>query len=386
MKTTLRFYIRPEYKNQNNRVPVYADLRIDTKRERFSINMFVQINAWDPIRQEVRKSDPFSIHFNKKIHAYTNRFFNIENQCLIEGKRITVFEFRQKLLNESEESPSLIEFMEKHIIQVTGILAYDTIRSYKSQLNRLKEFRKDLSFDSVDYQFLKEYEAWLIKTRGYKINSIAKAMRVLKLIMSEATKQKLFRKEDPFKTYKIKQVDGDRESLTIDELQTLMNIFYSEKLKEGHQNVLRAFLFECNTGLRYSDLKSLKMKHIKKTETGQFYIAKHQNKTDNRVFIPLTSFATSQLPTNAFENQNVLKVYTNQYYNRELKKVISDAGINKVITTHCARHTFAMISLENDTSLQMTSSMLGHTKITTTQVYSKPTLKNKIKEIQKWNK
>lgn len=385
MKISIRFYIRPEYLKPDNRVPIYADLRVDTKRERFSLDMFVQITAWDGINKKVKKTDPFAIHLNKLIQAYIARFYYIKNQCSIEGVRLTAFEFRQKLQNESSTRISLTDFFNKHIDQITGVLAPDTVKSYKSQLNRLKEFKKDISFDSLSYQFLREYESWLIKEKDYGINSIAKSMSILKIIIREAAKCKVYKGDDPFMSYKIKAVEGNRESLTIDELSKLEDLYNLNSLTKGHQNVLKAFLFECHTGLRYGDMKTLKMKDIKKTAEGAAYIEKDQNKTDKKLIVTLTPFATSLLPEKYFEKQNVLTVYTNQYYNRELKKVISIAGIKKNITTHSARHTFAMVSLELGIPLPLISSLMGHTKIGTTQIYGKPTLNTKIKEMSKWN-
>ncbi|MDY0103213.1 MAG: site-specific integrase [Lentimicrobium sp.] len=385
MKTSIRYYIRPEYQTPDNRVPIYADLRVDSKRERFSLDMFVLQTAWDKLHEKVRKTDPLSFHLNKRIEAFNSRFWDIKNQCVIDGIRLTAFEFKQKLRNETTSNISLIDFFSKHVDKITGVLAPGTVKSYSSQLNRLKEFRKDVSFDSLSYQFLKDYEFWLVKEKDYGTNSIAKTMAILKVIIREAGRCKVFKGDDPFMYYKIKQVEGNRESLTIDELSQLEKLFLTNKLKKGHHNVLKAFLFECHTGLRYGDLKSLKMKHIKKFEGGTLYIDKEQNKTDKKLIVPLTAFAINLLPGKYFENQKVLAVYTNQYYNRELKKVMMIAGIKKHITTHSGRHTFAMQSLERNIPLHVTSSLMGHTKVGTTQIYAKTTLNTKIKEVLKWN-
>lgn len=385
MKTSIRFYTRPEYLTADNRVPIYADLRIDSKRERFSLNIFVLQEAWDPVNTNVKRTDPLHIHLNKRISAYITRYWSITNQCLIEGIRLTAYEFRQRLMNKDPESLSFIDFFKKHIDQASGTLSPNTVKSYKSQLKMLNEFRKDISFDSISYQFLKEYESWLIKKRNYKLNSIAKTMSILKVIIREASRRKLFKGDDPFKSYKIRQVEGHRESLTIDELKKLEQLYIQKKLSNGQLNVLKAFLFECHTGLRYGDLKSLKMKHIKRVQDGTIYIEKDQNKTNKPLLVPLTNFAASLLPAKFFDKQNVMKVYVNQYYNRELKKIIAIAGIDKNITTHSGRHTYAMLSLEHNIPLHVTSSLLGHTKIGTTQIYAKTSLNTKIKEVSKWN-
>ena len=160
----------------------------------------------------------------------------------------------------------------------------------------------------------------------------------------------------------------------IAELESLEKLFAAGNLKATQYNVLRYFLFSCYTGLRYTDMKNFKFGMLQKVNynnSEKTIIKLEQHKTKNIVSIPVIEKAQQLIGKNYGEHQNVFKVLSNQKTNDRLKDVMKIANINKNITFHSARHTFATVAIEKGIPMEVISTLLGHTELKTTQIYAK---------------
>ena len=135
------------------------------------------------------------------------------------------------------------------------------------------------------------------------------------------------------------------------------------------------FLFCCYTGLAYADVYSLTTKEIVTGKEGKQWIVKARTKTHSLCNIPLLKPAIQILERYADfakAEGRLLPVPANQTMNDGLKEIAELCGINKQLTTHCARHTFATtVTLANNVSIENVSQMLGHSNIKMTQHYAK---------------
>lgn len=140
--------------------------------------------------------------------------------------------------------------------------------------------------------------------------------------------------------------------------------------------VRNIFLFSCFTGLAYSTIKKLKRNEIAAGVDGEQWIFTKRQKTDTSSRIPL--LPTSEKLLNKYKDHpycvkgNVLPILSNQKMNAYLKEIADVCGINKILTFHIARHTFATTdTLSNGVPIETVSKMLGHTNLRTTQHYAK---------------
>ena len=166
----------------------------------------------------------------------------------------------------------------------------------------------------------------------------------------------------------------DRSFLTEAELQDMAaKQFPTERL-----NYVRdIFLFSCFTGLAYADVKKLKRSEIRIGVDGEKWIFTKRQKTDTPSRIPLLPMA--QEITNRYQDyppcvnaDKLLPVLSNQKMNAYLKEIAGTCGINKNLTFHIARHTFATtVTLSNGVPLETVSKMLGHKSLKQTQHYAK---------------
>lgn len=138
-----------------------------------------------------------------------------------------------------------------------------------------------------------------------------------------------------------------------------------------------AFVFSCYTGLAYADISTLTHDNIVKGIDGEWWIKTFRTKTDTRTNIPLLPKAVEimekyQNHPYALAKNKVIPMSSNQKMNAYLKELAIICGIEKNLTYHLARHTFATtVTLTNGVPIESVSQMLGHTNIKTTQIYAK---------------
>ncbi len=184
--------------------------------------------------------------------------------------------------------------------------------------------------------------------------------------------------ENPFRlidaSEKIKAPESPREYLTIDEVKTLI------RTPCRKEEVKRAYLFSCYCGLRISDIEALRWSNII-WDGDQSHIEMVQQKTEAPLYLPLSRQALKWMPTRKEGKTTADRIFdlpSQAYGNLVLKAWASSAGITKKITYHTARHTFATMMLTLGADLYTTSKLLGHSEISTTQIYAK--IVNKKKE------
>ena len=227
--------------------------------------------------------------------------------------------------------------------------------------------------DQVDKDFCTAFAGYLQSARNLRVRNVSKPL-------AESTRKRLFAQfgallgkavrsgrlsENPIdlmdRADKPKAVPSARTYLTLDEIRLLYGC------PSGPERVRNAFLFSCFCGLRWSDVKSLTWEDIR-SEENHLVIAKQMEKTREWVVIPLNKEAASFLPPK--KGTFVFDLPSSTAANADLKRWARAAGIRKKVTFHTARHTFATLLLTLGADLYTTSKLLGHTNITTTQIYA----------------
>lgn len=254
-----------------------------------------------------------------------------------------------------------------------------THERYVTSLKHTKEFlewkynTQDIAIEKIDHAFITEYEFYLRSERKCANNTAVKYIKNFHKIINQCLANGWLDK-DPFANYKSKVKEVIREFLDEKEISDIIN----KNLHIERLEVVRdIFIFSCYTGLAYIDVKQLTPDHIAMGIDGEKWIFKNRQKTDTTSKIPLLPVALDIIKK--YENhplcvnQNrLLPIMSNQRMNSYLKEIATLCNINKDLTFHIARHTFATtITLTNGVPLETVSKMLGHTSIKTTQHYAK---------------
>jgi site-specific recombinase XerD len=137
------------------------------------------------------------------------------------------------------------------------------------------------------------------------------------------------------------------------------------------------FIFCCYTGFAYADLYKFERNAVMIGLDGNYWLSTNRQKTGTKEKVPLLPIALEIIDRYkeheyCVKYNKLLPVNSNQRYNNYLKELADVCGINKHLTSHIARHTFATtVTLANGVPIETVSAMLGHTSIRTTQIYAK---------------
>lgn len=356
-------------------------LRLTIGRQQTFIQLNIYSNPDHFKNGRITKDDQDYQSKNLLLGEYDRRVTNIIQNSRIEGWIINKHTFKSDLFNEAYGSDSFYDYVDEQIKRLTGKLTPGSLKNYKDQKNKLKSFRSELLIKDVDLSFIQSYESYLINERGNNKNTIIKSMTFIKTILNRALEKELI-KENPFKYHKLGRIEGHREFLNLKELNSLEELFYKKSLTRAQQNVLRYFLFCCYTGMRHIDIKKLIFTDIKEN----LFVKYKQTKTGDWVTVPLVEKSRSLIPKKLFKNQNVFRVVCNQPTNRHLKSIMKAAKIDKQISFHCARHTFATVSKSLGMEYDVISKILGHADRKTTMIYAKYETEFLAKEMLRWEK
>lgn len=261
-----------------------------------------------------------------------------------------------------------------------------TYGNWSSALKHLKNYcnGRDLAISEVDERFLEGFKEYLlnekISDRGRKLekNSALSYFNKVRAALKEAHRVKLIADNPMSRVKGIKEEETDRQYLVLEEIQRLTQIECDNPLMK------RAFLFSCMTGLRFSDIQNLEWRNVCFDENNGWILKFIIKKTKGLENLPINEQAVMLMGKRGKDNEKVFEgLEYSAYNNKKLHKWVEEAGIEKHITFHSARHTFATLQLTMDTDIYTVSKLLGHKNVKTTEVYAKVIYKKKINAVSK---
>lgn len=382
MKSTFRilFLARWELKKENGKVPLCARITIDGERVKFSLKAEVSSNIWDPKSGRAKGQTKEALQLNRYLDSIKGQMITHYHSLSEANEIVTASMLRAAFLGTNIKNNTLLtvfeEFNDRQEKLIGIDLAQSTFNKYDLTYRRLKEFIKvkmrknDILLCQVDRNFVMDFEAYLKIEYKLDTNSSEKLMRIFKRITTMCFKNGQMPK-DPFCEHKLKKVKKDRGYLTKSELEKIIDFKPDNKRLEKVRDI---FLFCCFTGFDYSTTAALMEKNIVMDDEGALWIETHRIKTGTPSKVKLLDIPLSILKKYELRRDGnfLLPVMSNAKYNLYLKEIASICGIEKRVTSHVARHTFATtVTYANGVSIESISKMLGHTKLSTTQIYAR---------------
>jgi len=379
----LLFFVRKNRILKSGEVSIQLRITVSGKTAEAAIGMNVNPDLWSDTGCAAigmsKKSKVINNHINH-IRAEIYEHYRI---LALEDKEITAISIKNAWLGIEEKPKMLVEVFQEHNENVKKLIGIDfaqaTHQRYETTLSHIKELlidnycENDIPINKVDYKFIADLELHLKTKRKCSHNTTTKYIKNFKKIIRIA-KANDWIKVDPFANHKFKLQKVDRGYLTESELE----IMKAKEFKvERLTSVRDIFLFACYTGLAYSDLKNLTAENLIEKSNGSLWIYTKRTKTGNQCHIPLISAAIALLEKYqhhpyCLEKKVLLPVYSNQKTNAYLKEIANLCEINKNLSSHLARHTFATtITLNNNVPIETVSKMLGHSSINMTKVYAR---------------
>ena len=379
----LFFFLKQPKNQKSDERYIYLRITVDGISKELSTKRMWNSARWDQAAGKAKGSKEETVKLNAYLDVYRTNVYNGKSVLINAGKDITAESLKNYLTGNGEEKRMLLDIFQKHIDEIKNLVgrdyAYKTYQKYRTTNEHAKSFIKwkyniaDLEIKDLDYEFVKDFSLWLKTIKNCNHNSTIKYVRTLKSVIIECIRKKWLR-EDPFSEFKMTVKETEIIPLYSEELTALRNKTFSINRLNLVKDI---FVFSCYTGLAYVDVSNLKRNQIVNGGDGQKWIMTKRQKTDTPQRVPLLPQALEiidkydQHPKCLNENF-ALPILTNQKMNAYLKEIADTCGIDKKLTFHIARHTFATtVTLTNGVPLETVSKMLGHKSIKQTQHYAK---------------
>lgn len=386
MKATFKvtFLLQKGKVKSDGKAPIVTRIIVNGEMAHFSTQQSVDPTRWDTKANRTYGLTQDDKTINAVLDEIKSSLFRHYYDMQAKGESISALKLKNKLCS-TEEKPikSTMDLFDKFITEYAELVkargyGKEALIRYKICKNRVQEFLKDemhandISIDAINKRLLDKFYLWNRKTYKIGNNTAIHFMHKFSTVYKMAWDYGWVT-GNPFHMLNLRKDRTERAYLTIDELERLANREFTSERLERMRDI---FLFCCYTGLSYIDVKTLTTDNLVRKNDGKLWIVTKRTKTEVPVNVPLL-----EIPLRLIKKYEPLRkgnlvfpVYSNQKSNDYLKEIAALCGINKDVTFHVARHTFATtVTLENGVPVESVSKMLGHTNIQTTQIYARIT-------------
>ncbi len=384
---TIKVILRKQKTNKAGLAPLWLRVTKNRKTKFISLNIRLEPKYWDEGKQRVIGSYSNSTRLNSlikvKLAEAQAAFVDLELEHPIVRT--------QDILNRvsSKRSPDFFEYAYKFAQDYRDKGKERTFKRFRTALNKMKEYvgEQKLYMEDINIPFLKKYEKYLFEKHGNCNNTRHTDLKSVRKVINEAVDEQLFPFEkNPFNRYKLKWEKTNKSYLTETELKAFEEFnVVKGSMREVHHD---AFVFSCYAGgLRVSDICTLKWLHFNGT-----HITMKTKKTNSQVAIKLPQKALEIILKYKKENQKlsdrIFPILDDRDYktqnelsdainsknvsaNKSLLIIAKKVGIEKRVSFHTSRHTWATRALSKGMKIHHVSKLLGHASVRTTEIYAK---------------
>lgn len=376
------FYLRSNHVNKDGKSMVMLRCSLNGERANFgSTGIGVDPKTWDCTKSRVKGKNTEALSTNLQLSnledLVTSLYYKYEKTDKLSLERI-----KQDYLGKTVSTETIMELFEAHNedvkkqvgcggLSTTSYSKYELVRKRFAQMILKQYRRKDLRLTEVTPFVIHDFELYLRTEIGQSPNTATKTLKTFKSVILFGIRNGLTT-NNPFANIRFHLKAVDRGYLEDDELNRLMN----KEIDNKRLSLIRdLFVFSCFTGLAYIDLANLKGENIV-TLNGVEWIKGRRVKTGtliNVVLLDIPKRLIIKYADDKRRKEHLFPIISNQKMNEYLKEIAAICGIDKNLTCHIARHTFATMALSKGVPIESVSKMLGHTNIRTTQIYAKVT-------------
>ena len=384
MKSIFRtsFYLRSNYLNKEGKASVM--MRIHLNGERVALGttgVSVDPEMWDNTLGKVRGRTKETLATNAQLTSISTDL-QVIFQRLEFSEELSLERIKSEYLGKREAMETVLSLFTKYNndmyaqigcgVSKANYRKFNICKRHFTHFLEIKYARTDLNAIELTPIVIHDFDVYLRTIVGQSFNTAIKTLKTFKTVIIFGRKAGVFN-HDPFLNIHFKTKRVDRGFLTDEEIDTIM---HKEFATQRLINVRDIFLFSCFTGLAYVDVANLTDENII-TMDGKQWIVTARKKTDTLSHILLLDIPKMIIEKYAgcAKNGRLIPILSNQRMNSYLKEIADVCGINKNLTFHMARHTFATMMLTKGVPVESVSKMLGHSSITTTQLYARITNK-----------
>lgn len=350
--------------------PIYLKIKIDGEKTiEIKTSISIEKTFWDENLKQVESTHPLSNEFNLILNNNITRANTILTNMHILSIRPTRNNFIAEWNKTEISTGSFIAYCKQIISELTDVQKTGTLISKNQTINIIKEYNETITIADITTELIQKFENYLMKKK-YSPATVGKHMKNFKCFISKYYNDKGIQDINPFRKLKIKKGSGKIIYLNNEELNKLKNFYEKDVVQNNHSYklALRAYLFSATCGgLRISDLLKIGIKNI----SGKNLV--YQTiKSETNIEFKMTDYGIRLI--NDAKKEGFKKSFfghiTEQKINQSLKDICILAEINKNVTMHIARHTFATLFYKATKDILSLQKILGHSSIKTTMQYS----------------
>ena len=351
--------------NSSGTALIQIEASLNKRKVYFTSRIYIKPDEWDS-RTRTIVNHPHAIELNAWLYEFILNLEGMELAMWKRGVTPTLLQLKEAVKNNQGSDITFESFC----MSVIGKShrKSGTKNNLIGTLKVLSEYRPSYTWNDLTYTFLRDLEEWLLD-KGLAINTVAKHLQNIRTMVNEAISAGYLRADaDPFRQFVIKHEKVPHRFLNPDDLKRMENVRLNGKLA----HVRDAFLFCCYTGLRFSDFRHLKEDYFQKVR-GKPWLMIQTEKTSYDLKIPLHLIFEGkalEILSRYGSVSDLTRIGCNADTNRHLSVIQQMAGIKTRVTFHTARHTCATLLCHQGVPITTVQKILGHTKLTTTQLYS----------------
>lgn len=376
MKIT--FWINKTKKNSKNCVPVYLRVWYDYAYFTKSTGVWIHAVDWDKKSMRIKGANQEAFTINTQMDSIKVKVMQIINQLQLQGKPFNIAIIKKMLDGNEASQVTLMRLLEENLKEMYKLQGKEyeksTIIKYTNTKLRLQQYlkykykRSDIYLYELNYSFVSDWIAFLKDKYENSITTCYKHYQRLTRILRKGM-NKGYLEKYPFADFKIRMPKKRIEYLTMDEI----NRIEQTDFKVTRLNTIRdLFIFCCYSGLAFAEVEALSPQHIVEGMDKELWLTILRKKTKKHYQVPILPKAMEIIEKYknhplCIKKDRVLPVPSNTKFNCYLKEIAAVAGIQKYLTTHLARKTFAStIMLANGVNIAVLSKILGHASVQVT--------------------
>jgi site-specific recombinase XerD len=381
---SLHFFLKKPKYYKGGAKAIYMRVTVNNSiTKEASVGRMCDPKDWISSSNRAKGSSEIARTINTYLDAISRKIEQIHTNLKKSESEITAQIIMNKYLGKDDKPKLLMEIFDDHNKKMQASIGKgfkaNTLKGYKSSVIHLiaylqKAYKStDIDISKIDHGFIIGYEFYLRTEKDISDISVAKYMKHFRKIVNLCLAHRWI-EFNPFAFYKNKAKAKDKEFLSKQELKNIVNKDFNIRRLEQVKDI---FLFSCYTGLSYADVKKLTRSEIRRGNDGKLWIFTNREKNQNASNVPLLAVPKTLMDKYADHPDCKMKgfalpVLSNQKMNSYLKEIADLCCINKTLTFHIARHTFATtVTLSNNVPIETVSKMLGHKDLRTTQHYAK---------------
>jgi len=376
------------------KAPIRCRITFFGTRKIFSTGLFINPKYWDSSNQIAKPPNEENNHINTQLSLIKTKINQAFLFLQVQENDFSVEDIYNQYAGVAlNTDKSILDVFDLHIKKQEKLIGIETTKVSVAKFYQTKKHltsfiwhqhkKKDYMLKDLKSSFITDFEYYLKAEKKFKPHTYYKTLQRFKQIIKIAVANDYIFK-DPFLLHKNPKPKKEVIYLTPKELKELKEQKFASKRLEQVRDM---FVFCCYTGLAYNEMAKLEAIHIEDGFDDFNWIKMIRDKTNKEIAIPLLPDATKILDKykdSKIKDNKLLPIISNQNFNAYIKEVAEIVGIQKNLTHHLARKTFATsVLLYNDVPMEIVSELLGHSEMSITQAYYGKVVKTKVSEHMK---